>query len=107
LTGTPFGLSHPIAHDLLMVAREAVFNAVLHGSPAHVDVALEYTHSDLTLAVHDDGCGFDAEHMERQRGHHFGLRGMRERVVRCGGEFNLVTAPGQGVRIDVRLPRTR
>jgi len=107
LTGTPFGLSHPIAHDLLMVAREAVFNAVLHGAPAHVDVALDYTHSDLTLAVQDDGCGFDAEQMERQRGHHFGLRGMRERVVRCGGVFNLATAVGQGVRVDVRLPRNR
>ena len=107
LTGTPFGLSHPIAHDLLMVAREAVFNAVLHGAPAHVNVALEYTHSDLTLAVADDGCGFDSELMERQRGHHFGLRGMRERVARCGGVFNLATVVGQGVRVDVRLPRNR
>lgn len=105
VTGTPFTLSYPIAHDLLMVAREAVFNALLHGKPAHVDVRLAYGHNDLTLHVLDDGCGFDPDPKEQQRHHHFGLRGMRERIERSGGRFRLETSPGKGVLIEARLPR--
>jgi ligand-binding sensor domain-containing protein/signal transduction histidine kinase len=105
VTGTPFPMSYPAAHDLLMVAREAVTNAVLHGNPEHVEVALAYSHDHLTLRVLDDGCGFDADPKERQQGHHFGLRGMRERTERSGGTFRLNTAPGKGVSVEAELPR--
>jgi len=105
VSGAPFPLSYPAAHDLLMVAREAVSNAVLHGSPSRVEVTLAYSHDHLTLRVFDDGCGFDPDPRERQQGHHFGLRGMRERTVRSGGAFRLQTAPGKGVSIEAELPR--
>ncbi len=105
VTGAPFALSYPLAHDLLMVAREAVFNALLHGKPAHVDVRLVYGHKHLTLHVQDDGCGFNADPKEHQRNHHFGVRGMRERIERSGGRFRLETAPGKGVSIEAQLPR--
>lgn len=105
MSGTPFAVSEPVAHDLLMVAREAVHNAMLHGHPAEVQVALEYKNSELVLDLDDDGCGFDAQQAERGNGHHFGLKGMRERVERSGGKFHLASAPGKGVRIEVRVPR--
>lgn len=107
MTGTPFTLTHPIAHDLLMVAREAVFNSALHGKPSKVEVELLYTNKDLTLKVHDNGCGFEMEPKGLQRGHHFGLRGMQERIERCGGAFHLQTSPGKGVAIEAKLPRKR
>jgi signal transduction histidine kinase len=107
IAGTPFPVSHPIAHDLLMVAREAVYNSVLHGRPAHVDVALTYTGRELQLNLRDDGCGFDPQQVENHNGHHFGLRGMRERIERSGGRFRLSSAIGGGAWIEVRLPRSR
>ena len=107
LTGTPFGLSHPVAHDLLMVAREAVFNAVLHGSPTQVEVTLTYDRKELVLCVRDDGCGFDAQTIEQQEGNHFGLKGMRERIERSRGKFQLVTWLGKGVFIEVHLAASR
>jgi ligand-binding sensor domain-containing protein/signal transduction histidine kinase len=107
IAGTPFPVSHPIAHDLLMVAREAVYNSVLHGRPAHVDVALTYTGRELQLNLRDDGCGFDPQQVENENGHHFGLRGMRERIERSGGRFRLSSAIGSGAWIEVRLPRSR
>ncbi len=48
MSGTPFAVTEPVAHDLLMVAREAVYNSMLHGHPARVDVALTYKSSELT-----------------------------------------------------------
>jgi len=104
---TRAGVSHPLAHDLLMVAREAVFNAVLHGSPTHVEVALTCNRRELTLSVVDDGCGFDVREMESQNGRHFGLKGMKERVERSGGKLRLTSVLGKGVRIEARLPLPR
>jgi ligand-binding sensor domain-containing protein/signal transduction histidine kinase len=105
MSGTPFAVSPPFAHDLLMVAREAVYNAALHGRPAHVEVALAYKSRELILSLADDGCGFDPRRMEIQNGHHFGLTSMKERVERWGGKFRLASAIGKGVRIEARLPR--
>jgi len=103
--GTPYAVSAPLAHDLLMVAREAVSNAVLHGHPANVKVSLEYKPRELVLSFSDDGCGFDTIELKTQDGHHFGIKGMRERIERWGGGFYLKSAIGKGVQIEVRLPR--
>jgi ligand-binding sensor domain-containing protein/signal transduction histidine kinase len=104
ITGTPVRVTHPMAHDLLMVAREAVYNAALHGIPKNVEVALASSRRELTLRVVDDGCGFDVRELETQNGHHFGLKGMKERIERSGGEFNLTSILGKGVRIEAHLP---
>jgi ligand-binding sensor domain-containing protein/signal transduction histidine kinase len=105
MSGTPFAVTEPVAHDLLMVAREAVYNSMLHGHPARVGVALTYKGSELVLDLNDDGCGFDPEQLGEENGHHFGLKGMKERVERSGGKFQLASAAGKGVRIEVRVPR--
>jgi ligand-binding sensor domain-containing protein/signal transduction histidine kinase len=105
ITGTPFPVTEPVAHDLLMVAREAVYNSMLHGHPERVSVELAYNSRDLTMDLTDDGCGFDPLDIESNNGHHFGLHGMRERIHRSGGKFRLTSAPGKGVQIEVRLPR--
>jgi ligand-binding sensor domain-containing protein/signal transduction histidine kinase len=105
VSGAPFAVSPPIAHDLLMVAREAVYNSVLHGHPARIDVALCYRARELTLSLKDNGCGFDPGSLENPNGRHFGVKGMKERIERSGGKFQLTSSPGKGVDIEVLLPR--
>ena len=107
MSGTPFAVTEPIAHDLLMVAREAVYNSTLHGHATSISVALNYKSGELVLNLDDDGCGFDAQQVESGDGHHFGLKGMRERIERCGGKFHLLSVPGNGVHIEVQVPRSR
>ena len=34
----------------------------------------------------------------------FGLVGMRERILLLGGDFKIVTQPGQGFRLEVSIP---
>jgi signal transduction histidine kinase len=104
ISGTPFGVSHPIAHDLLMVVR-GVYNAALHGHPVNVGVSLTYSRREIELCVFDDGCGFDTNQTENRDGNHFGLKGMRERIEHWGGKFRLTSEIGNGVRIEVRLQR--
>ena len=107
IDGSPFTVTEPVAHDLLMVAREAVYNSMLHGHPTRVSVALIYQRRELMLALNDDGCGFSPRQIENGNGRHFGLKGMRERVERSGGNFHLISSPGSGVQIEVRLPRRK
>ena len=97
------GLSLPAESELqlLRIVQEALTNVRKHAVASHVRVRLQYqAHSrQLTLTVSDDGRGFDpAPPLERG---HLGLTTMRERAQSQGGEFAIITAPGQGTRITV------
>jgi signal transduction histidine kinase len=105
--GAPFPVDHPLEHDLLMVAREAVSNAALHGRPSRVKVVLAFGKRELQLNVTDDGSGFDRGAVDNGNGQHFGIQGMEERVLRWGGRFSLTSSPGHGTQIEVRIRRSR
>jgi signal transduction histidine kinase len=103
LAGKPFDVNLPAQHELMMVAREAVFNAVLHGHARHVEAEVCYAGESLSLSVKDDGEGFDTA--EAFSDGHFGLRGMQERIHRFDGKFEIDSTPGQGTRVRVEIPR--
>jgi signal transduction histidine kinase len=107
VAGTPFSVDHPLEHDLLMIAREAVSNAALHGLPSRVELGLAYNKRELQLIISDDGAGFEPDATDSGNGHHFGIQGMEERVRRWGGSFHLASSPGHGAKIEVRVPRQR
>ena len=107
IEGEAFSLEAPVAHDLLMVSREAVYNAVLHGKPTQVSLKLIYAERSLSLEIIDNGTGFDPAAVAKRGGNHFGLKGMRERIARSGGKLELVTSPGEGTRITASMPDLR
>jgi signal transduction histidine kinase len=105
LAGKQFLLNQLATHELLMIAREALYNAVLHGKPAKIEVLVAFGRSDLTMEVRDDGEGFDPEVIQPNQNHHYGLVGMRERAQSVGGRFRLHSAPGEGTEVQVQIPR--
>lgn len=104
ITGRSFSLNQAAAHELLMVAREAIYNALFHARPSNVQVQLSFLRQQLVMRIYDDGCGFDPGTLSRNNENHYGLLGMRERVERLGGKFHLWSAHGQGTRIEVSVP---
>jgi signal transduction histidine kinase len=104
--GGDTGLAPEHEHELLRVAQEALSNAVRHAHPRNVTIALVTDSDALELCVADDGCGMQEppEHVAQQG---FGLTNMRERAQAIGGEWHLWTKPGEGTRINVRVPRAR
>ena len=104
IEGEPFPVNRPIAHELVMIAREAVQNAANHGDPLLVRIQLSFREDNFTLAVADDGCGFEPEGVSSD-GMHFGLIGMRERVIKLGGTIELNSTLSVGTRVIVRIPR--
>jgi signal transduction histidine kinase len=88
----------------MMVAREAVFNAILHGHAQQIEAEISYASDSLSLMVKDNGRGFDAGEAFSEG--HFGLRGMRERIHRFDGRFEIESASSHGTRVLVEIPRS-
>jgi ligand-binding sensor domain-containing protein/signal transduction histidine kinase len=103
--GKPFVVGQQAAHELMMVVREAVFNAILHGHSQNIETNLTYADESVSLAVSDDGSGFDVIEVVPET--HFGLRGMQERIHRFGGKFEIDSAPRRGVCVRVKIPRAQ
>ena len=102
--GTPLALPDLIAGNLLLLAQEAMTNALKHGEPRSILVRLAFTADTVRLTVEDDGIGFDPAQAATPSEGHFGIQGMRERAKRLGGTLEIDSAPGRGTRIVVTVP---
>jgi signal transduction histidine kinase len=89
--------------QLLQIAREALSNAARHAGASQTRVGLVLEDGTrLRLTVEDNGRGFDPR--AGRAGDHQGLANMRDRATHMGGELEVDSAPGMGVRIIVRVP---
>lgn len=75
-----------IVHDVRMIARESLNNAVKHGGATHVFFRLEASDGQLVLRIIDNGCGFDASAATLSKRGHFGCAGIRERGRKIGAQ---------------------
>jgi signal transduction histidine kinase len=98
------GLPPEHEHELLRIAQEAVSNAVRHAHPKTVKIKLTEEANHIELTVIDDGIGME-EGPERCVSMGFGLENMSERAKAIGGVWTLVSKPGQGTCINVRVPK--
>ena len=94
----------PIIETVLFrVAQEALNNVTRHARARSASMVLEYKGQEITLEIADTGAGFDVErNFAPPRG--WGLVGMRERVEAVGGLLHIVSAPGQGTKVEVSIP---
>ena len=83
------------------VVQESLTNAVRHGRPNRVEIAVHCDEAagDLRVHVADDGRGG-----EQPDGMGFGLAGMRERVTALGGTLSVANRSGRGWLVEARLP---
>jgi signal transduction histidine kinase len=95
-----------VAGNLLLIAQEAMLNALRHGAASRIDVDLAFMPADgrVELTVRDDGRGFTIGSQPGPRQGHFGLEGMRERAERLGGTLALESTPGAGTSVRVVVP---
>ena len=82
------------------LVQEALTNAVKHSQANQIKLQIQDDVDTLWLIVEDDGVGFNPA----QKTTGFGFTSMRERVFALGGRLYIVSAPGQGCQINVKLP---
>ena len=91
---------------LFSAARELLTNVVRHADASRIGVRLADTNGLVELAVVDDGRGFALERLPEQlAGGHVGLASQRVRIEAAGGSMRVTSAPGEGTRVAIRLPR--
>ncbi|HTE60896.1 MAG TPA: sensor histidine kinase, partial [Solirubrobacteraceae bacterium] len=92
----------PAAEEqLYRVGQEALANVVRHAHATEAVIEVTMAHDVVTMAVRDDGRGFDAA-VGRSGG--FGLRSMRARAADLGGRLEIAGAPGGGTVVRVEIP---
>jgi signal transduction histidine kinase len=91
-----------VEREVLMIAGEALANALRHASARSVEVSLD-TGDPVRLVVADDGTGFDLAATLRTS-HRLGLTSMRERAEALGGTLEVDTEPGAGTRLVLEVP---
>ncbi|HSS12340.1 MAG TPA: histidine kinase [Rhizomicrobium sp.] len=99
------------------IVQEAVSNAVRHGNPKVIEIAVRSDGGQLTVTVKDDGDG--AQDIGEERINlspismapislgQAGIAGMRERVAALKGRLDIDNLPGHGVRLCAVLPLAR
>ena len=99
--GEPVALPAGVDLCAYRVVQEGLTNALKHAGPAHAEVLLRYTPTQLEVHVRDDGPGA-AEPNSDGAGH--GLIGMRERVALYGGQIHTGPRDGGGFEISAHIP---
>jgi PAS domain S-box-containing protein len=85
------------------IAQEAIANVWKHAEAGHVHVELVHERGTLSLAITDDGVGFDPSELGPVAGH-IGMETMRERAEMAGGTLEVDSEPGRGTTVRFRLP---
>jgi PAS domain S-box-containing protein len=95
-------LNETVSTAAYRIAQEAMTNVARHAAANRVEVALKTNNGLLTLAVVDDGQGFDALHLSESEG--LGVAGMRERATLVGGALEVHSETQKGTRVYFKVP---
>jgi PAS domain S-box-containing protein len=90
--------------QLLRIVQEALINVRKHACATSVRVSLAVDGDQARVAVEDNGRGFDPAGVPAGDAQTFGLHIIRERVEEIEGTLQVLSAPGQGTQVVVRVP---
>ena len=68
-----------------------------------IDVFAEVTENEIAVFVRDRGAGFDPAAVPEDR--HGIAESIRGRLERAGGSASVVSTPGEGTEVELRIPR--
>lgn len=92
----------PLDGTIYRIVQESLSNAVRHGEPDTIEIHVSESADGLRLEISNDGKEFPGA--VGNPGH--GIRGMRERAARIGGELVVAKgANGKGAKVSANFPR--
>jgi two-component system nitrate/nitrite sensor histidine kinase NarX len=105
-TGSAMPISPERHLQVLHILQEALSNVRKHAGATAVTVTMQRG-PVYRFSVHDNGKGFDLGGITVKGEGHIGLKIMRERAQRIGGEVDIESRPGAGTTVTLQLPVAR
>ncbi len=99
LHGNARPLSLRLTNALLQIGQEAIANAVIHADPTMLAISLDYEEDGVELIVKDDGHGFTFT----PESSGFGILGMQKRAREAAGVLQILSSPGNGTQVRIRV----
>lgn len=93
-------LEMEMRHDLWLIFKEMVTNAVKHSCCSHLEVSICENNGAFHMIISDDGVGFNHEVSTDRNG----VKNIFARIKAIRGNVNLNTSPGKGTRWEVWIP---
>ncbi|OCM08406.1 sensor histidine kinase [Streptococcus agalactiae] len=94
-------LPKKIEDNIFRIGQEFISNTLKHSQAGRLEVYLNQTENELQLKMIDNGIGFD---MDSVYDLSYGLKNIEDRVEDLAGNLQLLSQPGKGVAMDIRLP---
>lgn len=98
-------LSAEVRHNLFLAFKEALNNVVRHAAASAVRIELTITQQSFTLAITDDGRGFDPARAGLGQAAADGLANLQRRLAKLGGVCEITSQPGAGARVAFTIVR--
>lgn len=92
---------------IFAIVQEAVNNAIKHAKANTITVKLSENNQAVTVAIIDDGTGFDVDKVMDNydnRGS-LGMINLKERTEAVGGDLMIKSRPGEGTQITIHIPK--
>ena len=91
---------------LYRIYQEALNNVRRHSGAKRVSITVAINDGFLESEIQDDGNGFDPRRLDSNEDspHGLGLLGIKERVNQLGGDIEIISQPGSGTLLRLRLP---
>ncbi len=86
--------------ELFMIVKECMNNISKHSKASKVVFIVNITDTLFTIAIMDNGIGFDEETVKKGNG----LRNMNSRITAIGGTFSLISGNEKGTSVTVAVP---
>ena len=91
-----------VRHGFYLACKEALHNVNKHARATEVRVQVAVAGRRLQVDIEDNGCGFEAATVAGGNG----LRNLRQRFQKLGGQFELQSRPGHGTKIHMAIGLT-
>ena len=85
---------------LYRIIQEQLNNIIKHAGASQVTIVLRITAGFILMQIKDDGIGFDISHVRKG----LGITNIHNRAELLGGHVELLSSPGNGCEVNVRLP---
>lgn len=88
--------------ELYLAFKEIINNAAKYSSCSHFYFEIQKQKGEIIILIRDDGKGMDKENIRYGNG----LKNIESRITQIGGQISRDSAPGAGMKYEIRIPVT-